>query len=622
MGPFAHSVRYSRFVVVVSLHLGLVLSADAGEPVDAEGERAAGELVLTTERVVVFKDGYGLFVKTAVATADAEGRVFTGQVPDGAVLGTFWATADDRTIRAMRAEWVDEQHERTWSSPCISTLDLLRANVGKQMTLGLTNWNAPPVAGKLIEVLDRPPVVDDPPPAGSQRTGAHTSAHSSWRSILQPPQPGQPPLEQVRELVPDGGQLLVIETADGARLVMPVGEVRTVSGEDIETQMTRRELIATHRKRLTFDLGPDAANQPVRLNLMYFAEGVRWIPTYRLDGDLAESGELALQGELLNEAEDIAGAVVDLVVGVPSFRFKTVVSPLALERTLRNSLAAAAPDLMGRSGNQFSNAMFSQRAGESRGHVRSTGAPAGESLLDLAPELAGGGEQDLYVYTAGRLSLNKGARAALPLWRSVIPVHHLYTLDINTVRDSRSGRPHGAAPHDAASPLRLLQTQVWHQLELSNGTDVPWTTGPTLLLRGHLPLGQDLLTYTPPGGRCLLPVTVAMDVRSEYDEQELERTPNALKWNSYQYSLIRKKGTVTVTNYRDDASELHITVGVGGKADEASDDGQIRLDDYRPADWSGNTYGPVNNHSDVTWTFTLPPGESKTLTFEFSFYVR
>ena len=613
MGSFADSVWSSRFFVVVALQMCVPLPGIAGARADTGGERAVGELALTTERVVVFKDGYGLFVKTAIATADAEGRVFTGEVPDAAVLGSFWATIDDGTIRAMRAEWIDEQHERTRSTPCISMLELLRANVGKQLTMGLADRDAPPLACKLIEVLDRPPVVDSPPPVGASRTGGHTSARASWRPILKPQQVGQPPLEQVRQLVPEGGELMVIEKPDGNRLVMPVRAVRTLSGEDLETRMTHHELVATHRKRLTFDLGSEAANQPVRLNLMYFAEGVRWIPTYRLDGDLEESGELALQGELINEAEDFAGAVVDLVVGVPSFRFKSVVSPLTLEVALRQSLP---------SGGQFANAMFSQRAGEARGYVRSTGASAGGSVLNLAPELAVTGEQDLYVYTAGRISLKRGARAVLPLWRSIIPIRHLYTLDVNTVRDSRSGMRQGATPHDASSPLRLLGTQVWHQLELSNSTDVTWTTGPALMLHGHLPLGQDLLTYTPPGRRCLMPVTVAMDVRSEYEEQEIERTPNALKWNSQTYSLIRKKGTVTVTNFRNKDCELHIIVGVGGKAEEASDDGQTRLNDYRSTDWSGSNYGQVNNHSDVTWTLTLPPGESKTLTFEFSFYVR
>jgi hypothetical protein len=39
---------------------------------------AAGELTLSTERVVVFKDGYALFVKRATGTADERGAPPTG----------------------------------------------------------------------------------------------------------------------------------------------------------------------------------------------------------------------------------------------------------------------------------------------------------------------------------------------------------------------------------------------------------------------------------------------------------------------------------------------------------------------------------------------------------------
>ena len=146
MGSFANLVWSSRFFVVVALQVCVPFTGIAGARADTGGERAVGELALTTERVVVFKDGYGLFVKAAIGTADAEGRVFTGEVPDAVVLGSFWATVDDGTIRAMRAEWIDEQHERTRSTPCISMLELLRANVGKQLTMGLTDRDAPPLA--------------------------------------------------------------------------------------------------------------------------------------------------------------------------------------------------------------------------------------------------------------------------------------------------------------------------------------------------------------------------------------------------------------------------------------------------------------------------------------------
>ena len=128
---------------------------------------------------------------------------------------------------------------------------------------------------------------------------------------------------------------------------------------------------------------------------------------------------------------------------------------------------------------------------------------------------------------------------------------------------------------DSPSPLRLAANNVWHQLELANSTGVPWTTGPIMLLRKFLPLGQELLTYTPRGARTLLPVTVAVDVRGTYAEQEIDREAKALYWGNHQWARIRKKGTVTLTNYRDEPISMLVTVSTGGRAESASDDATI-----------------------------------------------
>ena len=74
-----------------------------------------------------------------------------------------------------------------------------------------------------------------------------------------------------------------------------------------------------------------------------------------------------------------------------------------------------------------------------------------------------------------------------------------------------AANPFGAgAAEGTASPLELSQHEVWHQLELGNRGTAPWTTGAALVTKGLLPLGQDLLTYTPVGGSALLPITVAL----------------------------------------------------------------------------------------------------------------
>ena len=59
---------------------------------------APGHLGLRTKRVIVFKDGHGLFIKEATGTARKDGAVFTDEVPEAASLGSFWVSVRDDHI--------------------------------------------------------------------------------------------------------------------------------------------------------------------------------------------------------------------------------------------------------------------------------------------------------------------------------------------------------------------------------------------------------------------------------------------------------------------------------------------------------------------------------------------
>jgi hypothetical protein len=397
--------------------------------------------------------------------------------------------------------------------------------------------------------------------------------------------------------------------------VLPVAQVQTVTGVELATTMVRRTRQAVLAKRLGFDLGKDAANRKATLRILYFAEGLRWIPTYRISGALVDRADIALQGELVNEAEDIADAAVDLVVGVPNFRFRATVSPLTLETTLRQALASADPALRN---NAYSQVMMNQAEADP-GDARRDGAAA----LSLAPELSAGGQQDLFVYGARRLSLRKGARATLPLWQSSAALRHLYTLDIPVVRDQQSGgaqRREAERAPGSRSPLRLAEHEVWHQFELSNASPVPWTTGAALIMRDTLPIGQDLLAYTAVGASSRLPVTVAIDMCGDYAEEELSRQANARRWNGSELTLVRKKATITVRNLRKEAAQTRVAVALGGKAEVVSDGGRIQLNDYRSEDWKDGGSHRFNNHSDLAWEFALEAGATRVLTCEFTYY--
>lgn len=578
-----------------------VMGLAAGAPADDTA------LDFATERVVVFKDGHGLFVKTASGLADADGRLYTDDVPAAAVLGTFWATAVGDRIVGMEAQWVEQTRCTEQETDCLSTLDLLRANQGKRLSLRMVYGET--VTGTLVDVLEVPaePVkLGDPASAGA--VGGRGRALAAPRRSA---------------AMPGGGTLAIMQTLAGMEVVV-IASIRTITGDDLVSRMTRRTEFTQRNKRLWFDLGAEAAGREVTIRLLYFTPGIRWIPTYRLGGDLDDDGQLALQGEILNEVEDIQDAVLDLVVGVPNFRYTGTVSPLSLERVMVDALQQSAPGLMGR---HMSNASFAQRAGEWRGRThQAQPAAAGDSAAAaLAAEITAVGEQDLFVYSIEEFSLAKGDRATVSLWQSSIPLRHLYTMDVRAVRDWRTGAMTMSriAPGQSnnPSPLRLADNTVWHQLELVNSTGVPWTTGPVMLLRNYLPLGQELLTYTPRGARTLLPVTVAVDVRGTYAEQEINREAKALYWNNHQWARIRKEGTITLTNYRDEPIRMLVTVSTGGKTESASDDATISINATRSADFHGG-HAAVNNHSEVTWELNLEAGASRTLTYIFSYYVR
>jgi hypothetical protein len=406
------------------------------------------------------------------------------------------------------------------------------------------------------------------------------------------------------------GSLVVLRTDDGD-VVLSADHIRRVTVPERATLSCPRSVrTELSRKALTLRFEQPRVHREVLL--MYFTPGLRWIPTYRVelaaeDGD-TKRARVSLQAEILNQLEDIDSAVVDLVVGVPSFRFREVISPLSLEETMRNALEQAAPQLMGRlSGSQLSNALFTQRAGEWRPETPAQAAAGGAA--SPSSQLDAGGEHDLFVHHLGTLTLAFGHRAAVPLVEMTVPYRDIYTWDLAV---TRGGSPF-APGSQGLSPLALSENRVWHQVELENTSDVPWTTGAVLLMTGTLPLGQELLTYTPRGGTARVPVTVAMDLRGTFSEEEVAREAEALRWAGSSYARIHTRGRLELKSHKAQPVEVEITCELPGRVTEASHDGAVVLSAYRSSDWTTSPGdAAANNHSTVRWRLSLQPGETTT----------
>ncbi len=464
-------------VAIAMVLLGAAAEAGGGRTLDVK-----------TARAVVFKDGYAMLVKKVTGQPDEAGQAVIEEVPQTAVLGSFWA---------------------------IPTKGKLRSLVAKQQT------------------------------------------------------------------IPKGG-----------------GATET-------------------KKHLVLDFDPATTKDGVELDVCYFGPGIRWIPTYRVALAKGGTASLTMQAELLNESEHLDGVPVDLVVGVPNFRFRNCVSPICLAPSLVNPLQRAAPQIMGQSA---SNVLFSQRGGESRGRRIAPQPAAAGGAPAIPAELAAEGAHDLFVYHLPKLALRAGERAAIPVLQAKVPCRHLYTWDVHLAHAGTEALPN-VSKH--ASPVRLLKNEIWHQVELSNDTNVPWTTGAALVVDGYLPIGQELLTYTSIGAKVQVPITVAIDVRGTYAEKELARVLKAIRYRGYDHAKISKQGTLRVTNYKKEPVTLYLACELGGNALEASDDGTITITDFRSTDWKNVSGQPgLCGHSTIRWQLELKPAETKEVTCKYEYYIR
>lgn len=566
-------------------------------------------LDLNTEKVVIFKDGYSLFSKQATGTTDGEGKVYLSEVPT-AVLGTFWVVSADGAPISLKSEMIEVTTAETVIERCTTMADLVRASVGRFVEIQLSDQV---VRGKVIALLEddvEPLDLEDKvvPYSGGALTGKFSSLAPT--SLL-PPSPGQ--LVSLRD-ADDKSRVYIFPASDIKMMTQLAADGSTKNFKE-RNSYERLKVEQNRQKRLTIDFGPSSANQEVSLRVFYFSEGLQWIPTYRLDGDLNGDATLSLQGEIINDAEDIEGAVAKLVVGVPHIRFRDQISSLSLEKTFRRALHSS-------SSNQYQTQMFLNNA-------ISVSAGNGGGNMGIRPPLdeALDGEQssEFFLYTLDRLDLPKGACAAFPLDTAKVKPFSLYRLDIQLKRDQNQavmGRGKSSfSSHDRA-PLTVEQNSVWQVLEVVNTGNTPWTTGPVLVMDKGLPVSQELLAFTPPGGTVEIPLTIATRVRGIYEERQTARESNALRWNDYNYAKITKEGTITISNNLAKSESIKVTFSTGGSVVSVSDEGKFSLDDYRSEDWGGSRFGYVNQHSEMEWKLDLVPGEKKDLTYTLEYFFR
>lgn len=337
---------------------------------------------------------------------------------------------------------------------------------------------------------------------------------------------------------------------------------------------------------------PDGG-RPTRLGMAYLRKGITWIPEYTLAIVDETTAELTLRGTLVNEAEDLVHCDVNLVVGVPHFLHTEFLAPLAVGQAIRAVAAAVAPahvqsQMMNRAAianNAVASDQFLSSIAENQ-NEQAAGKVA--ALLGNLPKVESAGASDFTVYTKNDLTLRRGEKAILTLFKHRLKYTHLYRW----------------------TPPEPIE----HRLLLANNSGTAWTTGPCLAVSGANPLSEDLLRYTPRGGIGDLPVTSAMNIAYDKSEVEVERRLKAhTPAENVFLDLVTLEGTLKLRNFETRDVEIQLTVPIPGKPTKASDEGSLAADPTQ--------LKLTARSGTVRWTVKLAPGEDKTLTYRYERYV-
>lgn len=498
----------------------------------------------------LFKNGYA-FVRREGKIGPGSSELVIEALPSP-THGTFWISADPNEVSIERA--VARRGELQERVPARTLPELLRANVGQSLTLHLAENES--ISGTLLEVAQ---------------------PQSTW--MVEDTSGFPAPLTA-------GADMLLVGLDEGTTAI-PTSAVRRVTGKDLSNELERPRATASLTISATVE-----GNGEASLNLSYLERGLTWVPSYAIDVSQDGVARLTAKAEIINEAEDIVGARIELVTGFPNLGFSHIVDPIAMRGDMDTFLRELGSSTLPEAAVATQRMRVSAAApsGGGSAHFPTAGAPAGGTAVG-----------DLFFYELEDVALGRGERGMYPLFTVEAPYYHVYEWTIEDTIHQRGG------------PSRA-EEEIWHSLRLTNDSEVPWTTAPAMTMEDGRLLGQDTLEYTAAGAETTLRITRAADVIGEQVEYEASRNRNAANILGRAYDQVVVRGELRITNHKAEPVRLEITKLLQGEVLQNPDEAEVASLAERLQE--------VNPRRRLTWKPTLPPGETSTISYHYQLYSR
>lgn len=336
-------------------------------------------------------------------------------------------------------------------------------------------------------------------------------------------------------------------------------------------------------------------------------KGISWVPEYKMELDDSGKAWFQAQALVMNDLMDMEQVDMSFVSGFPSLKFANVESPLAGKyKTLDDFLSSLD---MGKG--QGNSRMRGQMLRNFSGGIFASGAIKSEQESNSSPNEMVQAE-DLFFYPIKNFSCKYGESVLVPLFGGEVPYKHLYIWDIPEQRQLIEwDRQFDSGDPSAQDTSR----DIWHSVRFTNKFSVPLTTGAlefTSKTNGNI-AGQGVVTFTSPGQEATVRVNKTMQVATTREEKtvtaerkEVKRTSGSSSF----YSVSTIEGTLTMKNYSGKTMLMEITKRVLGTPVSASGEGTFS---------STPGWNSMNPNGKFKWTTEVKPGETKTLTYQYSF---
>ncbi|MEM6965252.1 MAG: hypothetical protein AAF573_10835 [Bacteroidota bacterium] len=352
---------------------------------------------------------------------------------------------------------------------------------------------------------------------------------------------------------------------------------------------------SSKQKSLELEFFKSAKNQPFRL--MYLQKGIIWAPNYffQLLGD--NKAKLNLKANVMNDLEDLEDVEMNFVVGVPAFRYENVAEPLTSKYNFNvflaslNRVSSNPESLYGNNLNYATT--FDPETYEEQIQVVTT------------PKVDVTQNEDLFFYKKKNITLEKGARALYDIFEAELEYEDIYTVKLQPNQPTYNS-------YGNNSNQDVGKNIVWHALKFENNTGYPLTAGAVFFLNktadgSNMPLSQNQIKYAPQSGEVMVKMAIASDILVLDADKEINPRQKGKR-------QITVEGTIDVTNYRSETTQLKIEKVITGNPLESD-----TLWEQKGITTQLNNKNPKFK---VNWEFELKAKETKKITYTYEVNLR